>query len=228
MNFATLLRVLYGNDRRAIIKAINQSVYASDHKTEKDEYAVHTGFSFTMQNNKKMELLYHPHTKTIIRQVLRRDAEEMLPSLTGVVYVKHGSPYFNGVRPYIFTECHIEDDELSKYSEIEDLKVLSKQWKNLCVAIKYSSEPHTNLNLFINGLRNKEIPLNRLLFGKIYFNGDTFSDLQSNDRDDEDYIHTRPRFGQYAGSYAQDEAGLSDDFINDVLDGDPDAYWNID
>lgn len=35
-------------------------------------------------------------------------------------------------------------------------------------------------------------------------------------------------YGEYAGSYAQDIEGLSDDFINDVLDGDPDAYWNID
>ncbi len=38
----------------------------------------------------------------------------------------------------------------------------------------------------------------------------------------------RESYGQYAGSYAQDVEGLSDDFINDVLDGDPDAYWNID
>lgn len=33
---------------------------------------------------------------------------------------------------------------------------------------------------------------------------------------------------EYAGTWAYDVEGLSDDFINDVLDGDPDAYWNID
>ena len=38
----------------------------------------------------------------------------------------------------------------------------------------------------------------------------------------------RPSYGAYAGTYAQDVAGLSDDFISDVLDGEPDAYWNID
>lgn len=47
------------------------------------------------------------------------------------------------------------------------------------------------------------------------------------DYDDHDY-YERESYGQYAGSYAQDVEGLSDDFINDVLDGDPDAYWNID
>lgn len=44
---------------------------------------------------------------------------------------------------------------------------------------------------------------------------------------DYDY-NENPSYGQYAGSYAQDCEGLSDDFINDVLDGCPDAYWNID
>ena len=35
-------------------------------------------------------------------------------------------------------------------------------------------------------------------------------------------------YGKYEGTYAQECVGLSDDFIDDVLDGDPDAYWNID
>ncbi|WP_206609969.1 hypothetical protein [Maribellus luteus] len=33
---------------------------------------------------------------------------------------------------------------------------------------------------------------------------------------------------KYSGSWASDVEGLSDDFIDDVLDSDPDAYWNID
>ncbi len=35
-------------------------------------------------------------------------------------------------------------------------------------------------------------------------------------------------YGEYAGTYAQDVMGYSDDVINDAFDGDPDAYWNID
>ena len=37
-----------------------------------------------------------------------------------------------------------------------------------------------------------------------------------------------PTYGRYAGSYAQDEMGYSDDDIDTIFDGDPDAYWNID
>ena len=35
-------------------------------------------------------------------------------------------------------------------------------------------------------------------------------------------------YGEFAGTYAQDVMGYSDDVINDAFDGDPDAYWNID
>lgn len=33
---------------------------------------------------------------------------------------------------------------------------------------------------------------------------------------------------EYAGTYVSDVMGWSDEEINDVLDGEPDAYWNID
>ncbi|MBQ3635257.1 MAG: hypothetical protein II951_06530 [Bacteroidales bacterium] len=37
------------------------------------------------------------------------------------------------------------------------------------------------------------------------------------------YEEPRKRYDEYGGIY-----DLDDDFINDVLDGDPEAYWNID
>ena len=48
----------------------------------------------------------------------------------------------------------------------------------------------------------------------------------TNTRDtSENYGH---HYGEFAGSYAQDVMGYSDDVINDAFEGDPDAYWNID
>lgn len=35
-------------------------------------------------------------------------------------------------------------------------------------------------------------------------------------------------YEEFAGTYAQDVAGYSDEDIYDAFDGDPDAYWNID
>jgi len=48
-------------------------------------------------------------------------------------------------------------------------------------------------------------------------------------KDQKNYTFNRKEsFGGYSGTYAQDVEGLSDDFIDDVLDGCPEAYWNID
>ena len=38
----------------------------------------------------------------------------------------------------------------------------------------------------------------------------------------------KPEYGRYAGSYAQDVMGYSDEYIDTIFDGDPLAYWNID
>ena len=40
--------------------------------------------------------------------------------------------------------------------------------------------------------------------------------------------YDEPTYNRYNGSYAQDEMGYSDDDIDTIFDGDPDAYWNID
>lgn len=45
----------------------------------------------------------------------------------------------------------------------------------------------------------------------------------SNYYDDYDEYEDR-----YAGTYAHDEAGFSDDDLDTIFDGDPEAYWNID
>ena len=33
---------------------------------------------------------------------------------------------------------------------------------------------------------------------------------------------------EYAGTYTHDVAGFSDEDIDTIFDGEPDAYWNID
>lgn len=50
--------------------------------------------------------------------------------------------------------------------------------------------------------------------------------------DDYNYVsndnYEAPSHDRYNGSWAQDEMGYSDDDIDTIFDGDPDAYWNID
>lgn len=49
-----------------------------------------------------------------------------------------------------------------------------------------------------------------------------------NDYESNWYPEEEPTYDCYNGSYAQDEAGYSDDDIDTIFDGDPSAYWNID
>lgn len=46
--------------------------------------------------------------------------------------------------------------------------------------------------------------------------------------EDYDYFEEEKTYENYNGSYAQDVESWSDQDIDDVFDGDPDAYWNID
>lgn len=50
MNYASILSHLYGSYRPPIIDLLNQSIYASDYNIEKEDFVVHTGFSFDLQN----------------------------------------------------------------------------------------------------------------------------------------------------------------------------------
>ena len=48
------------------------------------------------------------------------------------------------------------------------------------------------------------------------------------DDEEPDIYEIEASYERYSGTYAQDVAGLSDEDIDDILDGEPDAYWNID
>ena len=55
------------------------------------------------------------------------------------------------------------------------------------------------------------------------------SDFYKNENEYDDYDDGYgSHFGDFAGSYAQDVEGFSDDVIYDAFEGDPDLYWNID
>ena len=62
------------------------------------------------------------------------------------------------------------------------------------------------------------------------YDDDEYDDEEYEEGGYDDYSHDydEPTYDRYNGSYAQDEMGYSDDDIDTIFDGDPDAYWNID
>ena len=72
--------------------------------------------------------------------------------------------------------------------------------------------------------------LDGLDFGNYIDEGEDDDDEHDDDYYDyrtDDYIDPQT-YDRYNGSYAQDVMGYSDDDIDTIFDGDPDAYWNID
>ena len=59
-----------------------------------------------------------------------------------------------------------------------------------------------------------------------YYGNDYEPDFD--DYEPEDYYEPEETYDNYNGSYAQDVEGWSDQDIDNVFDGDPEAYWNID
>jgi hypothetical protein len=56
----------------------------------------------------------------------------------------------------------------------------------------------------------------------------TYLDELNTPEEDTLEYESRSTYDNYNGSYAQDIEGYSDQDIDDIFDGDPDAYWNID
>lgn len=77
-------------------------------------------------------------------------------------------------------------------------------------------------------LSNEKFEYNRNMNLKNW-NEDEDENVDETDFDDDRYGWLdEPTYDRYNGSYAQDEMGYSDDDIDTIFDGDPDAYWNID
>ena len=74
----------------------------------------------------------------------------------------------------------------------------------------------------------KVIETKKIAFDKIEKARKSNAEEYHNEPDGWHNYNERDTYGQYSGTYAQDVEGLSDNFINDALGGEPDAYWNID
>ena len=68
---------------------------------------------------------------------------------------------------------------------------------------------------------------NNLLEEHRYFEPDIYEE-EDDYYDRDSGFYEEQHYEEFAGTYVQDEMGWSDEMIYDALDGDPEAYWNID
>lgn len=75
------------------------------------------------------------------------------------------------------------------------------------------------------GPAKKPGTLNNLIMYRNNYDEDEFYE---DDYYDDNSYEREEHYERYNGSYAQDVEEWSDELIDEVFDGDPDAYWNID
>lgn len=96
-------------------------------------------------------------------------------------------------------------------------EVLSVEYDNIW---SFYNKKRTTTKVVKDGAA-QNIVLSKLLGADNGYEVDTLST-------DEGWNDYGTNYDEYAGSFAQDVEGYSDDVIDDAFDGDPDAYWNID
>jgi len=234
LTYGQLISILYGENLQQIIDIINKSVYAEDYQEPENIAHLHTGFSFETHKGKKVELIVNMKTGELIRQV-RTKSGFNIPQINGLFVIKHGYKFFNAFHHLWLFQTNLSYDEDWKIIEFESID--NEDFDD--VAIKKGNKEFTEVKIASENGSIKNFPLRKVLSKKLFFNGIVFiEDIPDSEyyasrddyhEDDDDwYDNNSERYGQYEGTWAQDVEGLSDDFINDVLDGDPDAYWNID
>lgn len=134
--------------------------------------------------------------------------------------------------------------ELEKLSEIELKEVVEEthdnityfnKWRKTVIKISFSPNDTNNIIVELEAENKRKsfviIGIDEVLGtkGKIEIH-DKQEDYKPEYEGESDYDTTGDidDISKYSGSWASDDEGLSDDFIDDALDSDPDAYWNID
>jgi len=141
------------------------------------------------------------------------------------------------VPPSLFVEKN-EKDKLKKFEikritpTIIEYKPVFEEYnfspiKDLIIKNNEKFEQLTNLKYNLNeDYYEYNISKNELLEKFGFYLDENY--IVNDNQDIKEYYERGESYGKYSDSYAQYYEGLSDDFIDDVLDGDPDAYWNID
>ncbi len=235
MDYSTVLKKLYGNDDYEVLRVLNSAIYVEEYITKEDSFFIHTGFVFFTHKNTQMSLIYDFSTESIIKQV-HFGSTNCLP-FNGIVLVKAGRGYlYNTNEVYLMVEVNAADSNKSEIlaldSSVYNIDKINP--KELIAINDKSGEKITIENICIKyeSKADETFPFQRNSNTQFYFDGSSFDIYFESDYDevqDEDQdLRNRESFNRYEGSWAQDIEGMSDGFIDDVFDGEPDAYWNID
>lgn len=233
MNFEDIIKGLYGNDLYQICEILNQGKHVNELEVKDLQKALHTGFYYKTHKGTLFEVLYIISTHMLCFQ---RPTSLHLKNTV----LKWGL----GI-PMTSINCYYEIDMAdqkkewysSYYMETDDFQLVSinsfKRDKQRFIDRIILTDNHEENTFKIihedeqHAIIYDYYPLRPVDIPQLYRGRNGFEPM--NTYEDIEYGDSRlPSYGKYKGTYVQDIEGYDDDFIDDALDGHPDAYWNID
>lgn len=94
----------------------------------------------------------------------------------------------------------------------KDIDLMARENTSLNIDTHYCSQPSPHAAINSTDVNNED---------------NSYDEVYDDNEIDYGYYNDNT-YSEYAGTYAHDIAGYSDEEINIIFDGDPEAYWNID
>lgn len=235
MDFNEIIEGLYCEDEDLICDVLNQGVHVKELNAKDMQRAIHTGFYYKTHKDTLFEVLYiipmhilcfQKPTSFHFRNIVKKWGLRIPMACTNSYYefddVDLKDQWYNSydIQTGDFQHISINSFERDEQHFVDKIILSDGKEENSFTMID-SDEQHTAIYHYY--------PLRPDNISQLFRGRNGFEPMNSNNGSEKsnDDIRT-PSYGKYRGTYAQDVAGYDDDFIDDVLDGHPDAYWNID
>lgn len=224
MTFDEIIEALYSGDNALICEALNTGEHLADLNDSCETDAIHTGFYCKVQTDNIFEVIYLISTQKLCYRK-KTSSSKYFPLGFPLIFTpgdfqpcRFESVKNKWIQAYDIATGNFDTVQISKI-EMEDQNAESFI---LTDGLKVSS-----FSIFNGTNKIQDYPLYPASIPELYKGYDFFSPLRNYNRI-YDYYEDEPTYEKYRGTYAQDVEGCDDDFIDDVLGGEPEAYWNID
>lgn len=223
MEFEEVIIGLYSDDHCQICDVLNQGKHVKDLGIEDLQNALHTGFYFKTHKGTLFEVLYIIPTQEVCFQ----KPTSILKLGLGIPMCCFGS--------YYEFDCDLKGkwygsyDIQTGYFQLVSIKKFERDEQFFIDKIIFP-DGREEISFTMIGTDMQPYyqyyPLRPIDIPQLFRGRNGFEPMNSYAKNNGEI---KPRsYGKYRGHYVQDVEGYDDDFIDDVLDGHPDAYWNID
>lgn len=220
MRFEEIIKGLYSQDEYQIYDILNQGVHIDELNDKDSIEVIHTGSYYKTHKGRLFEILYIISTQQVCFQ---QPHDHIFTRPLGAPMSFYNRSF--DLDDDWKKKWYISYDVQTGIFETISIKGLKRDSKRIIQHILLNDGVKIYSFVIKTGEIEVNYPLELVDIPQLY-RGEKFEPINRGIEKKDEII--RPSYGKYKGTYVQDIKGYSDDFIDNVLDERPDAYWNID